>query len=282
MPTPAICAPFLVSPDGRLRKLHTSGMPVGMIEGAPFQMVQTQLAPGDKVVIYSDGLTEAEDAEGAVFRYRAPAPVPARQCQARRRRHAHGAARRGRPFHRRRRDARRHHRSGARISYRRDPLYRRARRLLAKPFRWAAAQRSATSGRGMDAHAAVSIPPDHGLESAAPRTDLVRFSERDYARFSRDFERAATEEILRHDPHDTVVLATMFPKDRISRAAARTIASSPSITWTWSPMSPRSMSGAWSGRKPLCAGIAACAGLCLRYRRLVWEKQEASVRIRAG
>ena len=61
------CAPFLVSIDGRLRKLHTSGMPVGMIEGAPFQVMQAQLAPGDKVVIYSDGLTEAEDAEGRFF-----------------------------------------------------------------------------------------------------------------------------------------------------------------------------------------------------------------------
>jgi phosphoserine phosphatase RsbU/P len=60
-------APFLVSKDGRLRKLHTSGMPVGMIEGAPFQTVQTQLEPGDKVVIYSDGLTEAENADGSFF-----------------------------------------------------------------------------------------------------------------------------------------------------------------------------------------------------------------------
>ena len=60
-------APFLVSVDGRLRKLHTSGMPVGMIEDAPFEMVQTQLALGDKIVIYSDGLTEAENAEGEFF-----------------------------------------------------------------------------------------------------------------------------------------------------------------------------------------------------------------------
>ena len=66
------------APMGGMRKLHTSGMPVGMIEDAPFQMVQTQLAPGDKVVIYSDGLTEAEDAERPVFRHRAPAGLPAR------------------------------------------------------------------------------------------------------------------------------------------------------------------------------------------------------------
>lgn len=60
-------APFQVGSDARLRKMHTSGMPVGMIEGAPFQMVQTQLEPGDKVVIYSDGLTEAASFEGEFF-----------------------------------------------------------------------------------------------------------------------------------------------------------------------------------------------------------------------
>jgi serine phosphatase RsbU (regulator of sigma subunit)/pSer/pThr/pTyr-binding forkhead associated (FHA) protein len=60
-------APYLVSLDGRLRKLHTSGMPVGMIEGAPFETVHVQLSPGDKIVIYSDGLTEAESADGTFF-----------------------------------------------------------------------------------------------------------------------------------------------------------------------------------------------------------------------
>jgi serine phosphatase RsbU (regulator of sigma subunit) len=60
-------APFLVSRDGRLRKLHTSGMPVGMLEGAPFEMVEVQLAAGDKVVIFSDGLTEAESVDGTFF-----------------------------------------------------------------------------------------------------------------------------------------------------------------------------------------------------------------------
>lgn len=61
------CAPFLLSPDGRLRTLHTNAMPVGMIEEAPFQMEQTRLAPGEKLIVYSDGLTEAENAEGKFF-----------------------------------------------------------------------------------------------------------------------------------------------------------------------------------------------------------------------
>jgi sigma-B regulation protein RsbU (phosphoserine phosphatase) len=42
-------------------------MPVGMLEEATFPMVQTKLAVGDKIVIYSDGLTEAESANGAFF-----------------------------------------------------------------------------------------------------------------------------------------------------------------------------------------------------------------------
>ncbi len=61
------CAPFLVGLDGRVRKLHTSGMPVGMIEGVEVQAVEVQLAPGDKLVIYSDGLTEAPNAAGEFF-----------------------------------------------------------------------------------------------------------------------------------------------------------------------------------------------------------------------
>jgi serine phosphatase RsbU (regulator of sigma subunit) len=61
------CAPFLVSSDGRLRTLQTSGMPVGMLEEAQFQVVQMQLELGDKIVIYSDGVTEAENAAGEFF-----------------------------------------------------------------------------------------------------------------------------------------------------------------------------------------------------------------------
>lgn len=43
--------------------------------------------------------------------------------------------------------------------------------------------------------------------SAPSGGELVQFGERAYARFCRDFERASTAEILRHDPAQTVVLA---------------------------------------------------------------------------
>ena len=86
-------APFLVSPDGRLRKLHTSGMPVGMIENAPFQMVQTQLAAGRQSRDLQRRPHRSRKRRGSLLRHRAPARLPARQRRARRRRAACGSAR---------------------------------------------------------------------------------------------------------------------------------------------------------------------------------------------
>jgi serine phosphatase RsbU (regulator of sigma subunit) len=53
------CAPIVVSADGRRRSLETTGMPLGLMAVASFPSAETMLAPGDKVVIYSDGVTEA-------------------------------------------------------------------------------------------------------------------------------------------------------------------------------------------------------------------------------
>ncbi|HLJ18183.1 MAG TPA: SpoIIE family protein phosphatase [Bryobacteraceae bacterium] len=61
------CAPFLVHNDGRVKALHTTGLPLGMLEGVTYQVEQTLLEPGDKLVLYSDGLTESENAENVFF-----------------------------------------------------------------------------------------------------------------------------------------------------------------------------------------------------------------------
>jgi len=45
------------------------------------------------------------------------------------------------------------------------------------------------------------------IRPQASAREIVHFNEREYARFSREFERTATEEILKHDPKDVVVLA---------------------------------------------------------------------------
>jgi sigma-B regulation protein RsbU (phosphoserine phosphatase) len=63
----AHCPPIVVSLTGQRRELEVSGTPVGMIEPAEFAVLEQRLTPGDKVVIYSDGVTEAQNRESEFF-----------------------------------------------------------------------------------------------------------------------------------------------------------------------------------------------------------------------
>ncbi len=58
--------PFLVGKSG-VRRLECGGMVVGAFERAIFDEETYQLEPGDVLVAYSDGLTEARDASGEEF-----------------------------------------------------------------------------------------------------------------------------------------------------------------------------------------------------------------------
>ncbi len=53
------CAPILVAPSGELDQLDSTGFPVGLLEDVTFESAERWLAPGHKLVIYSDGVTEA-------------------------------------------------------------------------------------------------------------------------------------------------------------------------------------------------------------------------------
>jgi serine phosphatase RsbU (regulator of sigma subunit) len=61
------CAALLVRRDGSIDSLNTTSMPVGLMPGAPFAVDQRDLAAGDRIVIYSDGVTEAQNAAGEFF-----------------------------------------------------------------------------------------------------------------------------------------------------------------------------------------------------------------------
>jgi len=63
----AHCPPIVLRPGAERMELAASGMPVGLMEGAEFTVAEQRLAPGDKVVIYSDGVTEAQDSQGQFF-----------------------------------------------------------------------------------------------------------------------------------------------------------------------------------------------------------------------
>jgi serine phosphatase RsbU (regulator of sigma subunit) len=59
--------PLVLRNGGERLELEANAMPVGIIEDATFPIAELQLSPGDKVVIYSDGVTEAQDAQGQFF-----------------------------------------------------------------------------------------------------------------------------------------------------------------------------------------------------------------------
>ncbi len=58
--------PLLISGDS-ITKLEEGNLPVGLVPGAEFQATRLQLKPGDRLLLVTDGVTEAEDAEGEFF-----------------------------------------------------------------------------------------------------------------------------------------------------------------------------------------------------------------------
>jgi sigma-B regulation protein RsbU (phosphoserine phosphatase) len=61
------CAPLVISPDGRIWPLETTGVPLGLVPGAKFATAETVLIPGDRVIIYSDGISEARGTKGEFY-----------------------------------------------------------------------------------------------------------------------------------------------------------------------------------------------------------------------
>jgi sigma-B regulation protein RsbU (phosphoserine phosphatase) len=58
--------PILVR-GSELVPLESTGLPLGMLDAATYEMKKVHLLSGDKIVMYSDGLSEAENAEGEFF-----------------------------------------------------------------------------------------------------------------------------------------------------------------------------------------------------------------------
>jgi serine phosphatase RsbU (regulator of sigma subunit)/DNA-binding NarL/FixJ family response regulator len=61
--------PYLMSAQDRdtVQALHRTGMPLGVVEDATWEQGVVQLNPGDVLVLYTDGVTEAEDGKGSFF-----------------------------------------------------------------------------------------------------------------------------------------------------------------------------------------------------------------------
>ncbi len=61
------CPPLLVRTGEKLWPLEATGFPVGMLEEAIYKAEEVRLRPGDKLVIYTDGLSEAQSPDGRFF-----------------------------------------------------------------------------------------------------------------------------------------------------------------------------------------------------------------------
>ena len=63
--------PILVRASGELELLESTGLPIGMMDVASYEVKTIQLQPGDKLVLFSDGLSEAANADGEFFEKKA-------------------------------------------------------------------------------------------------------------------------------------------------------------------------------------------------------------------
>jgi sigma-B regulation protein RsbU (phosphoserine phosphatase) len=60
-------APMIVRKDGSVEIINDGDLPVGLFDFARFHVIGVTLSVGDRVVLVTDGITEAEDAEGTQF-----------------------------------------------------------------------------------------------------------------------------------------------------------------------------------------------------------------------
>jgi sigma-B regulation protein RsbU (phosphoserine phosphatase) len=59
--------PLLRRQNGAIERLTSGGVALGMFEGSTYTAGTAHLEPGDALVMYSDGITEAEDPTGVAF-----------------------------------------------------------------------------------------------------------------------------------------------------------------------------------------------------------------------
>jgi serine phosphatase RsbU (regulator of sigma subunit) len=59
--------PYVLRADGGFETLKATGIPFGVIDDAPYRIDEVVLGPGDALFVYSDGISEAFNPDGAEF-----------------------------------------------------------------------------------------------------------------------------------------------------------------------------------------------------------------------
>ncbi|WP_223162977.1 PP2C family protein-serine/threonine phosphatase [Roseivivax sediminis] len=60
-------SPLLIRPGGRMQFVGRGGLPVGLLPDAAHETLEMQLEEGDRLLIYSDGMTEAATPDGRMI-----------------------------------------------------------------------------------------------------------------------------------------------------------------------------------------------------------------------
>jgi serine phosphatase RsbU (regulator of sigma subunit) len=58
---------LFIQPDGTVRNLEAQGLPLAMLPGNPYEEATLDMAAGDLLVVYTDGITEAADPQDEEF-----------------------------------------------------------------------------------------------------------------------------------------------------------------------------------------------------------------------
>jgi hypothetical protein len=60
-------APMVCRKSGALERLEAGGLPIGILADTPYQSASVTLAPGDWIIIFTDGVVEAVNTQGEEF-----------------------------------------------------------------------------------------------------------------------------------------------------------------------------------------------------------------------
>lgn len=61
------CSPLILHTDGRIEPVASTGPVIGILSASQWNTLETKLAPGDALVLYSDGVVESESPAGEEF-----------------------------------------------------------------------------------------------------------------------------------------------------------------------------------------------------------------------
>jgi sigma-B regulation protein RsbU (phosphoserine phosphatase) len=59
--------PVLIRKDGSVERLSEGGIVLGVVTDAPYEEVEVPFAPGDRLILFTDGITEANNAHSEEF-----------------------------------------------------------------------------------------------------------------------------------------------------------------------------------------------------------------------